>query len=408
VLRPRPAFDPLLFIGSGSHSGEPTATADAPLLHVVLADLRAEAQRARQRLASFAKGVELMPAKAGAGAPDLAHVDIGLHLLELSTASGNVSLCGDDDIAAVAADLAVLLQLLECHVVGGAEDSKASVQADDAEAAGLRDRRGGDALVGALKVLLNLSQTHEAWAPALLAVPGALLAVLRLILIPATIAGTLRTAAGPTSVEPSDGGSPRAAFLLDILALALGLLTNLLEAAPQPACSALSTLELSLSCRRHRCIATCSCERRWRRLALEHLGRLFRAEHDKSAQHDDADAGFLAGCLAVMLALAVVESPPNLAALRRAFDNDAPRSSVSPKKQTAPPPAQTLMPLVSTLDDFAQLNRAVREKARAVLLPDGDGDDDDEQAKTLDVAVGDEGLVADLARRMRAIVESDA
>ncbi|KZV87032.1 hypothetical protein EXIGLDRAFT_752495 [Exidia glandulosa HHB12029] len=168
-----------------------------------------------------------------------------------------------------------------------------------------------DAIDTTLRVLINLTNGSSQWCDALLGVPTCMALLARLI---------VSSHHGRKSfVSRSQGGDEDAADPLDRLCLALGLLTNLVQESSRTVDDWLAT-DIAWTCKSEaRCLRDCGCKNR--QTALHAVIRVYTEQSVKTEDdNENAEALFLLGHLAVLLAL-FAHKAPRAAAIVRA---DAP------------------------------------------------------------------------------------
>lgn len=491
----------------------------------------------------------MIPSASPSDGPDVPFLDLCTRLFEicttpisdselaypLSSASDNVDELQFTSNSRLAKSLVTSLQV--CHLLSKEHASKLlhSREENDQDE---EDKHGNErssensteALLGLLKVLVNLTQTQteEDFGASFLETEGSLAALLNLILSSARelsraaqdeeskdgkdssppVAPKLKSQRGsvPTSnstsrapiwlddgdeselssLPPTSSPSNRdrqgqaeqedesptstpdnsinrksnlLCLLLDVLCLSLGVLTNLLESNPSTTSELLAGISLDSNCKRRPCAKGCEClatpmkpsksysrskgkgkafavESLGSKPVLEHLTLIFLSQKSKAksfSSEDEgelsevtaemeskakkgSDAAFLSGCLAVSLALAIFGDKKSreivgdtLAASSHEGDFNSINSPSTPTKnsssnpQVGNPPS-VFVPLSETLDEFAALNEtAWKQVSKQPSGAEGDVAGEGSNQKVEEEAMGGDGLVSEMARKMRIL-----
>ncbi|KAI0635244.1 hypothetical protein C8Q77DRAFT_1054507 [Trametes polyzona] len=295
-------------------------------LPTLLQTLTAEINPLPSRVSAYTSGLSLFPPQGPTSfkdTPSLLHLDNCLRLLD-SCLLGSWSISADE----LGTQAAQIDQLRE---QGFAKSLVALCVACgiillDTE---LEDHRvvAGKCMESALRVLINLTHDDPPWCDAVLEDDFAMAAIMNLIVAAQRQRRLLEKRAEVEEASPEDRDS--AAHCLDRMCLALGLLTNLVQATPH-ARTVMSETLLDFDCPGKRgCIHGCRCP--GRTSALGCLARIY-AQHLSSSNELDV---VVRGHMAVLFGLLMDRAPTNQRTLLDALPGTSDREKLGALLQHA-------------------------------------------------------------------------
>jgi len=149
-------------------------------------------------------------------------------------------------------------------------------------------------LISALRLLVNLADSSYEWCLPILRNPFALPTLLRVI-------SSYRPVPLDPTIESSSAHMEAEANKLDVMCLALALVTSIVQEAKQGKVQ-ISKMKVDPSCKFTRsCLKGCHCVGRIG--AVESLVRLYLDQTERSRDLSNAEATFLKGHLAILLGL---------------------------------------------------------------------------------------------------------
>ena len=393
------------------------------VLHVIVA----EGDKAQQRLADFAKGLELVSPAAVEAIPDLDTVDVCIRFLDKGMDILYLEL--DQNVPASNETLEALQYLVSFAVQAAPFGTSSSSDSADSPQTSSSASRALQALHGLFKTLLDLSQVDANWSESLASSQHLQASVLRALLLSYRKAVQVRQLTASTdepkrsksrTQEPEHIGIESAQKVDvtqfdDVVHLSLALLTNLLIKQLDKARDSLEAVQLEATCwGRRNCSTHCTCEDRLPALRL--LARLFFETRVAAARQDDSNAAYLSNSIATALAQFAVGGPTRLASCRAALDAELP-SSTSTGDSFNVIKEHGFQTLLDAVDEFAVVHEAAlnaeriraaeaEEDTEADLQGVGDEKEEAEEAEELGnnsnpMAVEAGQLIKDLALALR-------
>ncbi|KAI0764887.1 hypothetical protein C8Q74DRAFT_1204781 [Fomes fomentarius] len=279
----------------------------------LLRSLTSEINLLPTRVAAYTAGLSLLPPQSSSSymeTPSILHLDYCLRLLD-SCLLGLWSISRDDTAKQTQSlnqlreeqfSKAVLALCVSCDII--LRDS------------GLNDRRAtaSKCIESALRVLINLTHDDSLWSQAVLEDALALPAIMRLVVTAQRQRQMLEKRADTDEADVDD--AEIAAHCLDRMCLALGLLTNLVQATSDAKHAIGSTLLDSNCPAQRRCLRECTCPSRASALAC--LAQVY-THYLKSSSELDA---VIRGHMAVLFGLLMDHAPANQHALLTAIPGE--------------------------------------------------------------------------------------
>ncbi|KAI0372028.1 hypothetical protein BV20DRAFT_1034890 [Pilatotrama ljubarskyi] len=295
-------------------------------LPALLHSLTAELNPIPLRVDAYISGLSLIPSEGPSSymyTPSLLHLDNCLRLLD-SCLLGSWSISGEE----MAAQAARLEELRGRDFAKGliALCACCGIILMDSD---LQDRRevASKCMESALRVLINLTHDDRSWCEAVLDDPLSMPAIMHLIVLAQRQRRLLEKQL--EAEEAKDEDNDDAARCLDRMCLALGLLTNLVQATPDAKASMNDTL-LDFDCPYKRaCIRGCRCPGRTSALAC--LAQVY-AQHLSSSNELDV---VVRGHMAVLFGLLMDRSPSNQSTLLDALPGASDREKLGALLQHA-------------------------------------------------------------------------
>ncbi|KAH9896941.1 hypothetical protein C8Q73DRAFT_643153 [Cubamyces lactineus] len=288
-------------------------------LPALLHSLHAELHPLPSRVHAYTSGLSLFPPQGPSSymdTPSLLHLDNCLRLLD-SYLIGSWSI-HSEDISALPANLDELRDQENVKALVALCISCTIIQLDK----DLEDYRpvAGKCIETALRVLINLTHDDVPWCQAVLDEDLSISAIMHLIVMAQRQRRLLEKQldADEADEDAGDDASP----WLDRMCLALGLLTNLVQAVPD-ARAAIGDARLDFDCPGKRgCIRGCRCPRRIS--ALHCLAQVY-AQHLDSASELDV---VVRGHMAILFGLLMDRAPGNQQVLLEALPGPSDREKL--------------------------------------------------------------------------------
>ncbi|SGZ30485.1 BQ5605_C048g12379 [Microbotryum silenes-dioicae] len=366
-------------------------------LKALVGTLMRGSEALERRLGKYEKGLELLPLPEDAGTTTTPSGRSNPHLpllaLQIGVMETCLSVCSEqalepltDHSNSIVSSLSTLILVSELVIFGGAAGPPRSSTTNiktDPDVAQPELRAAMACLSGALKLVLQLTIADARWSAEFVAVHrgrivGSLVRVLQSAKKRMGEGEGIRRGEdeGEGEADGAEGTeeAARSTFDLDLLCLALGTLTNLVESVDRVKTILRETL-LSPTCQeRRRCTFVCYCEGREPALAV--LARLYlQTPATTNEVSSGINTSFLTGYSGLLLGLTMVDSEPNEALVEEALEGHP----------------QARKELQAAMDDFASLHEAVEEGR------EGEGDVGYRDREKSQVA----GRIREMLRRMK-------
>ncbi|CDO70629.1 hypothetical protein BN946_scf184748.g27 [Trametes cinnabarina] len=297
-----------------------------PQLGALLRTLLSELTLLPSRVDAYVSGLSLFPPPgplSHADTPSLLHLDNCLRLFD-SCLLGSWSVSAEE-----VETLSVKVEeLRQRHLVEGllALCVSCAIIQMDGELEGHR-AVAGKCMESALRVLINLTHDDPEWCQAILDQGSSMAAVMQLVIMAHRQRQVLQKQVNAD--EGDDADADTAARWLDRMCLALGLLTNLVQALPD-AKLAITEILIDFDCPHKRgCVLGCHCP--GRTSALTCLVQVY-AEHASSSSELDI---VVRGHMAILLGLLMEHAPDNQQILLEVLPGTSRREKLSTLLQHA-------------------------------------------------------------------------